>query len=117
VKYSDFQRVKKIYENADRLYKYVCDNDITREKLMKDFSVQWLVTTLLANIGEHAHNLTEEYKKSHSDIPWNKLAGLRHRLVHDYDGIHWEMIAEILFEDLPVLTDKINDLLNEGDTN
>lgn len=31
--------------------------------------------------------ISKELKSSYPDIPWSMVAGLRHRLVHDYDGI------------------------------
>ena len=55
-----------------------------REALLTDYALQWLVTTPLYNIGEHVYNLSDEFKEVHSDIPWGMIAGLRHRLVHDY---------------------------------
>ena len=103
MKHSDQQRVNKIYEYASKLTEYVRNNDITREALMTDFSLQWLVTTPLYNIGEHAYNLSAEYKAEHDEIPWSMISGLRHRLVHDYDGTNWEMISEVVFDDIPEL--------------
>ena len=32
------------------------------------------------------------------------ISGLRHRLVHDYDGTNWQMIVEVVFEDIPALS-------------
>ena len=55
MKYSDNQRLKKIYENASKLDKYIKDNGVTRESLLEDYSLQWLVTTPLYNIGEQAY--------------------------------------------------------------
>ena len=103
MKHSDQQRVNKIYEYASKLNQYVKDNNITREALMTDFSLQWLVTTPLYNIGEHAYNLSAEYRAEHDDVSWSMISGLRHRLVHDYDGTNWEMIAEVVFDDIPAL--------------
>ena len=62
MKYSDQQRIRKIYDYASRLNYYVKANHIEREDLLTDFSLQWLVTTPLYNIGEHAYNLSDEYK-------------------------------------------------------
>ena len=31
------------------------------------------------------------------------IAGLRHRLVHDYDGTNWNIIVEVVFEEIPAL--------------
>ncbi len=70
MKYSDQQRVQKIYDNAVKLYKYINENCVSKEDLLKDFSLQWLVTTPLYNIGEHVYNLLKDYKEANSEIQW-----------------------------------------------
>ena len=111
MKYSDEQRIRKIYEYAFKLQRYIEEKSITREDLLKDFSLQWLVTTPLYNIGEHVYYLSDEYKEAHDNIQWTMISGLRHRLVHDYDGTNWNIIVDVVFEELPVLLKQLNDLL------
>ena len=111
MKYSDQQRIQKIYEYASKLQRYIEEKCVTREELLNDYSLQWLVTTPLYNIGEHAYYLSGEYKVDHDDIPWTMISGLRHRLVHDYDGINWNIIVDVVFEELPILLKQLNDLL------
>lgn len=111
MKYSDEQRIKKIYENACKLHSYIKEHGITKEELVNDYALQWLVTTPLYNIGEHVYNLSDEYKKSHPDIQWNMVAGLRHRLVHDYEGTNWNIISDVVFNELPVLIVQAKELL------
>ena len=113
MKYSDEQRLSKIYENATKLLQYVQENQITREDLLTDYAMQWLVTTPLYNIGEHVYYLSDELKNVHSDIEWSMIAGLRHRLVHNYDDTNWSIIVDVIFEDLPVLVDQIRPMLPE----
>ena len=74
-------------------------------------SLQWLVTTPLYNIGEHAYLLSKEYKDEHSDIPWAMISGLRHRLVHDYDGTNWSIISDVVFDELPALITAMQKLI------
>ncbi|MGX8705840.1 MAG: HepT-like ribonuclease domain-containing protein [bacterium] len=111
MRYSDHQRIRKIYENAVRLSRYIDDNHITREAILSEYSLQWLVTTPLYNIGEHVYNLSTGYKQSHSEIQWSMIAGLRHRLVHDYDGTNWNIIVEVIFEELPLFIKQVEALL------
>ncbi len=111
MKYSDEQRIQKIYENADKLQNYIKENNITKEALLNDYALQWLVTTPLYNIGEHVYNLSDDYKKAHSEIQWFMIAGLRHRLVHDYDGTNWNIIADVVFEELPILIEQVKALI------
>ena len=111
MKYSDEQRIQKILEYSVKLNDYIKENQITKDKLMKEYSLQWLVTTPLYNIGEHAYYISKEYKDKHNNIPWSMISGLRHRLVHDYDGTNWSIISDVVFEELPLLISQIQELV------
>lgn len=38
------------------------------------------------------------------------IAGLRHRLVYDYDGTNWNIIVDVIFEELPIFIEQIKNL-------
>ncbi len=111
MKYSDKQRVQKICEYAEKLLNHISENNITREKLLKDYAMQWLVTTPLYNIGEQVYALSDEYKTMHNDVPWSMISGLRHRLVHNYEGTNWNIIASVVYEELPILVKQLKKLV------
>ncbi|MCC8356902.1 MAG: DUF86 domain-containing protein [Oscillospiraceae bacterium] len=103
-------KVQLVANLSAKLCEYIQKKQITKEDLMSDYSLQWLVTTPLYNIGEHAYALSMEYKEEHSDIPWSMISGLRHRLVHDYDGTNWNIIADVVFEELPQLIEQLKSI-------
>ena len=111
MKYSDKQRIQRIYEYTEKLLTHINENNITKEKLINDYAMQWLVTTPLYNIGEQVYALSNDYKEIHNDIPWSMISGLRHRLVHDYDGTNWNIIADVVFEELPILLEQLNKII------
>lgn len=111
MKYSDQQRIQKIYEKAVELYEYIADHQIKKEDLLTEIPLQWLVTTPLYNIGENVYNLSGEYKKAHNEIQWAMISGLRHRLIHDYDGTNWNIIVDVVFEELPILIKQLEKLV------
>jgi uncharacterized protein with HEPN domain len=47
-------------------------------------------------VGEAAWKVSEEFRVAHPDIPWPQIAGLRHRLVHDYTRIDLALVWEIV---------------------
>ena len=100
MKRSDKERLKKIVATWESLKAEMHKRGITPELLLEDEFSQWAVTTPLYNIGEQVYQLSPEFKASYPEQPWNMVAGLRHRLVHDYDGINWSIIVEVLFEDM-----------------
>ncbi len=110
---TDRQRLEKISDYCVKLLAFIEDAQVDREKLMVDYTVQWTVTTPLYNIGEHVYYLSSDFKDSHTDIPWSMISGLRHRLVHNYDGTNWSIIADVVYEELPGFKNQVDCLLNE----
>ena len=83
MKYTDGQRIEKMTITTEKLLNYLDTNRISQEDILSQETIRWTITTPLYNIGEHAYALSDEYKENHPEIPWAKIAGLRHRLVHE----------------------------------
>lgn len=110
MKYSDEQRIEKILDYAIKLQKYILENNISKDSILNRIELQWLVTTPLYNIGEHVYNLSKEYKITHQEIQWNMISGLRHRLIHDYEGTNWNIIVDVIFDELPIFIEQLKNL-------
>ena len=87
---------------------------LTPELIANDRFVQWAVTTPLYNIGEYASHLSKELQALRPGISWSKVAGLRHRLVHDYEGTNWRIVIQVIFEDYPSFIKQVRTLLPEN---
>lgn len=79
--------------------------------LLTDEFSQLAVTTPLYNIGEQVYKLSSEFKLEHPEIIWNIVSGLRHRLVHDYDGVNWSVIVEVVFGEMDQFIDSVKKLI------
>ena len=111
MKTSDNERLKKIVATWDNLQSKIKENGITKDKLLHDEFLQWAVTTPLYNIGEQVYQISPELKKTRPVIPWNLVSGLRHRLVHDYEGINWSLIVEVIFEEMDGFINSVKELI------
>jgi len=105
----DQGRLLDIYVHAERVQFYTRNR--TLDDLEQDESLQLILRSLFTIIGEAASKLSDELKSQHRDVPWGKIAGLRHRIVHDYDKVNWERIWSIIQEDLPSLIATIRPML------
>ena len=113
MKKTDKERLEKIVEIWGNLSEQISQRQITEEQLLTDEFSQWAVTTPLYNIGEQTYQLSKEFKERYSNLPWNMVAGLRHRLVHDYDGINWTIIVEVIFKEMDPFVKSVEQILSE----
>lgn len=113
MKKTDLERLKKIVSLWNELDAEIKNRKMTREIVVKDQFLQWAITTPIYNIGEQVYQLTPEFKKEHADVMWSVVSGLRHRLVHDYEGINWSLIADVVFDDMPNFIRQIQGIIDE----
>ena len=106
----DSERIKKIVQLWNSLKKQMSDHNITKDLLLNDEFSQWAVTTPLYNIGEQTYKISQETKDKYPDIPWSVVSGLRHRLVHDYEGINWTIIVEVVFEEMDRFVESVQNI-------
>ncbi len=78
-------------------------HDVTFDEFVADEEKFHAVMYLVQNIGEAATRLSQESKDPVPDIPWQQIAGMRHRLVHDYAKVGPSRVWEVVQSDIPKL--------------
>lgn len=69
--------------------------------------LQSAVMRKLEIVGEATKRLSLDFRKTHADIPWKKIAGMRDVLIHDYFGVDTKAVWNTIKEDLSDLKKKI----------
>ena len=64
-------------------------------------------------IGEATKNLSWEIKGKYPTIPWEEMYRLRNRISHEYFGIDYEIIWEILKIHLPSNLQTIEEIIHD----
>jgi uncharacterized protein with HEPN domain len=62
-------------------------------------------------ISEAVTRLTKEVKEAHPVIEWHLITGFRNIIVHEYFRVNWNIVWEIVSDDMPALKKKIVELL------
>ena len=107
---SDKERIDAIICLWNSVKEEIEKRGIDRTALLTDTYTQWALTTPLTNIGEHVYKMSSEFKEEHSEIKWNVVSGLRHRLVHNYEGTNWTIIAEVIFSEMDIFIEQIKEI-------
>ncbi len=61
------------------------------------------VVRRLEIIGEAATHLSGEWKTAHSLVPWSEVIATRNVLIHEYFGVDYEIVWQVVLEHLPIL--------------
>lgn len=83
------------------------------QDLMTDKVLSRACLKSLEIIGEASRNVSEDLKKAHPEIPWRQMTGMRNKLVHHYFGVDWDIVDDVLKNELPDLRSNILQLLSE----
>ena len=77
----------------------------------KDTLIQDGVIRQIEIIGEATKRLSDKLRKDNKDIPWDDIAGMRDKLIHDYFGVDIEKVWLTVRNDIPILKKQINRIL------
>ena len=73
------------------------------DRFLADEMLQAATLHALQILGEAAAKVSPEFRATHPEIPWERIVGLRHRLVHDYPRIELRKVWDIVHSHVPSL--------------
>jgi uncharacterized protein with HEPN domain len=85
-----------------------------RADLDSDRMLNLALVRLLEILGEAANRVPPEARGRYPQIPWPQLINLRHRLIHGYDQVDFDILWQILARDLPLLIDELAAILSSA---
>jgi len=90
-------------------------DNIDYDCFLDDIKTQSAVVRQLEIIGEASKNIPQDIKIINTNIPWRKIAGTRDIIVHEYFGIDYALVWDIIHNELKTLKIQIIEILNELD--
>ncbi|MFA5415093.1 MAG: DUF86 domain-containing protein [Methanoregula sp.] len=67
----------------------------------------------IEKIGEAAAAIPDTIRKSHPEIPWTSMVGLRNKVIHHYFGVNYEVIFQIATKNIPETKGMIIEVLRK----
>jgi uncharacterized protein with HEPN domain len=86
---------------------------LTKDDFLHDETLKRAVVRSLEIIGEATKKIPTDFKKQWDSIHWKNMAGMRDRLIHDYLGINYSIVWDVLKNKIPELSDQIKKVISE----
>jgi len=84
----------------------------TRGDIDTDRLLNLSLVRLLEIVGEAAARLSSETRDHYPHIPWPDIIGLRNRLIHGYDIVDFDILWDIVNDDLPPLIAQLHEVVD-----
>jgi uncharacterized protein with HEPN domain len=86
--------------------------DIEYETFVEDHLRRNAVIRSLEIIGEASKNIPLEIKLKYQDVPWERMAGMRDKLIHAYFGVDYEAVWIVAKEKIPEIRPVIKRIIS-----
>ena len=89
------------------------EEGLTKEDFLKDWTLKRAVVRSLEIIGEAAKKIPADFKVKWDMVRWKDMAGMRDRLIHDYIGVNYSIVWDVIKNKIPELHKQILEVLEK----
>jgi uncharacterized protein with HEPN domain len=83
------------------------------EDFMDNETLKRAVVRSLEIIGEATKKIPADFKVKWNTIQWKNMAGMRDRLIHDYIGVNYAIVWDVMKNKIPDMNKQISEFLTK----
>ena len=89
----------------------VTTSDLNKEDFLNNETLKRAIVRSLEIIGEATKKIPADFKVKWNIIEWKSMAGMRDRLIHDYMGVNYSIVWDVIINKIPKLHEQIESVL------
>ena len=87
---------------------------ITKEEFLNDETLKRAVVRSLEIIGEATKKIPADFKIKWNNVKWKEMAGMRDRLIHDYMGVNYSIVWDVIINKIPELCQQVVNVIENA---
>ena len=107
--HSSLELARHINDECEFILKYTANIDY--EAFYENDVLKKAIERSLEIIGEAATKIDDEFKSQYPEISWKELKATRNIIIHNYTGVDYAIVWEIIQNNIPELEFQIKQLI------
>jgi len=110
MKRDDSVYLRHVLDAIAKIETYLRDVDeqtFLNQSLLQDGAIRQIEI-----IGEAVKQLSPQIREQHPHLPWQDIAGMRDKLIHQYFGVDLDKVWVTVVRDIPVLKQEVAEILS-----
>ncbi len=103
--------IRHIYDEA--IYIANQTSQLEFDDLVNDETLKRAIIRSIEIIGEASKKLSPEFKDKYPSIDWRAMSGMRDKLIHDYFGIDYDIVWDVIKNEIPKLMIELENILQD----
>jgi uncharacterized protein with HEPN domain len=88
-------------------------NNLSKDDFLNNETLKRAVVRSLEIIGEATKKVPADFKVMCSSVQWKNMVGMRDRLIHDYMGVNYSIVWDVIKNKIPELNDQLLKVLDK----
>lgn len=92
--------LRHIYDEC-RFLTSVIGAETTKDDILDNEVLKRAIVRSLEIIGEAVKNIPADVRQEWNQVPWRNIAGMRDKLIHDYIGVNYAIVWDVVKNKIP----------------
>jgi uncharacterized protein with HEPN domain len=95
------------------IYIISVSENLKYEDFLRNETLKRATVRSLEIIGEATKKIPADFKVKWKSIQWKNMAGMRDRLIHDYIGVNYSIVWDVMKNKIPEMNKQISEFLDK----
>ncbi len=99
--------LRHIQDECEYVISVIQNKQITKSQFLENETLKRAVVRSLEIIGEATKKIPADEKLKFPTIQWKNMAGMRDKLIHDYMGVNYSIVWDVVINKIPEVLKQI----------